>query len=133
MKIYKNPSRYLNHPIWRKNRLIILMKNPTCEKCNKPATDVHHRNKNKSDQRLKNLMACCHKCHLQFHKKEMGRKKEGQFRMCAECGKPFYAPPSYKKRGFFCNQKCYFKNLYKDFRKGKYDKREYGTYDRRKK
>lgn len=70
----KNPnwrgglSEYPNHYLMKKHRLIILMNNPKCEICGKNATEIHHRNKNKSDHRLKNLMAICSKCHIgKFH------------------------------------------------------------------
>lgn len=55
-------AEYPNHYLMKKNRLIILMNNPKCEICDKPATDIHHRNGNKADHRLSNLMALCHSC-----------------------------------------------------------------------
>lgn len=60
-------SEYPNHYLMKKNRLIILLNNPKCEICGKQATEVHHRNGNKADHRLKNLMASCHSCNAKIH------------------------------------------------------------------
>ena len=57
---------YPNHYLMKKNRLIILKRHPICEKCPKPATEVHHRNGDKSDHRLRNLMASCHPCNTKI-------------------------------------------------------------------
>jgi hypothetical protein len=56
-------AEYPNHYLMKKNRLIILLHHPKCEICSKLATQVHHKNSDKSDHRLSNLMAVCHKCH----------------------------------------------------------------------
>lgn len=55
-------AEYPNHYLMKKNRLIILMQNPKCEYCGKPATEVHHKDENKSNHKLSNLTATCHKC-----------------------------------------------------------------------
>jgi hypothetical protein len=56
-------SEYTNHSLMKKNRLIILMQNPKCEICGKPATEIHHKDGSKTNHRLSNLVAVCHKCH----------------------------------------------------------------------
>jgi len=57
-------AEYPNHYLMKKQRLIILMNNHECEICGKPATEIHHKNGNKADHRLSNLVAICHKCNL---------------------------------------------------------------------
>ena len=56
-------SEYPNHSLMKKNRLIILIHNPKCEYCGRPATEVHHKDGSKINHSLSNLMAVCHKCH----------------------------------------------------------------------
>lgn len=53
---------YPNHYLMKKNRLIILMHNPKCEYCGKPAIEIHHKDENKANHRLSNLAAVCRKC-----------------------------------------------------------------------
>lgn len=56
-------AEYPNHYLMKKNRLVILAKYPICQICNnKPSTEVHHRNGDKSDHSLENLAASCHPC-----------------------------------------------------------------------
>jgi hypothetical protein len=56
-------AEYPNHYLMKKNRLIILLHHPICEICKKkPATEVHHKNGDKSDHRLSNFKASCHSC-----------------------------------------------------------------------
>lgn len=62
-------SEYPNHYQMKKNRLIILINNPKCEKCRKSATQIHHRSGDKSDHRLSNLMASCQSCNLKMRPK----------------------------------------------------------------
>ena len=68
MKGKNNPNwkggiaEYPNHCLMKKNRLIILINNPKCEKCGKPAVEVHHRDGNKKNHKLSNLMASCCRC-----------------------------------------------------------------------
>ena len=68
-------AEYPNHYIMKKNRLIILIHNPICEICNeKPAVEVHHRNGNKADHRLRNLIASCHRCNSKIRFKPNNSK-----------------------------------------------------------
>jgi len=56
-------AEYPNHYLMKKNRLIVLKRHPICQKCKvSKSTEVHHRNGNKSDHRIINLMASCHSC-----------------------------------------------------------------------
>ncbi len=56
-------AEYPNHYLMKKQRLIVLKRHPICQKCKKrKSTQVHHRNGNKSDHRIKNLMASCQSC-----------------------------------------------------------------------
>ncbi len=59
-------SEYPNHYLMKKNRLIILLYNPKCEICGNLAVEIHHRNGDKSDHRLENLMPSCHKCNIRL-------------------------------------------------------------------
>jgi 5-methylcytosine-specific restriction endonuclease McrA len=60
-------SPYPKTGVLKKHQMIIRMEHPSCESCGAPATDVHHKNKNKSDHRLSNLQALCSRCHLIRH------------------------------------------------------------------
>jgi len=62
-------SPYPNHYRMMKQRLIILMEKPKCERCGKKATEIHHKDENKSNHGLSNLMAICHPCHMRFNSK----------------------------------------------------------------
>ena len=55
-------AEYPNHYLMKKNRLIILMQNPKCEYCGKPATQVHHKDGSKTNHSLSNLAASCQSC-----------------------------------------------------------------------
>lgn len=62
-------SLYPNISLLKKHRLIILTRHSKCEKCGKFATDVHHRNLDKSDHRLRNLMPSCRSCNVKLKHK----------------------------------------------------------------
>lgn len=74
----KNPrwnggtSEYPNHgtmKITRRQKLESV--NWICESCGGKATEVHHKDKTKTNHSLSNLIAVCHKCHMsKFHKGE---------------------------------------------------------------
>lgn len=72
----KNPNwrggvaDYPNHALMKKLRLKKLkQQNFKCQICGGKATEIHHRNRDKSDQRLRNYLALCHKCHISnFHR-----------------------------------------------------------------
>ena len=68
-------SEYFNHSEMKKARLKKLKKvNYICEICGEKATEIHHLDKIKSNHKLSNLIAVCHKCHIrQFHRNEIGR------------------------------------------------------------
>jgi len=59
-------SEYPNHYLMKKNRIVVLNKHPYCEKCGIKATEVHHRNGNKADHRIENLMPSCHRCNCKI-------------------------------------------------------------------
>ena len=44
----------------------------TCVKCGRKGLDVHHIDKDKTNNKEENLITLCHKCHMEFHSK--GRK-----------------------------------------------------------
>ncbi len=55
-------AEYPNHSLMKRQRLIILMHNPKCEYCGKPATEIHHKDENKANHKLSNLAPACRKC-----------------------------------------------------------------------
>lgn len=68
---------------WKKLRVLKLMKNPLCERCEKegivkPALDVHHKITILKDISKAfdedNLMSLCRKCHIKIHD-EMRKQK----------------------------------------------------------
>jgi hypothetical protein len=70
-------SEYPNHAEFKKKRIIILSAAYyTCEICKEnKATQVHHKDRNKANHELSNLIAVCQKCHINIHKEESGRPK----------------------------------------------------------
>ena len=60
------------------NRLIILMSNPQCELCGAEGKHVHHKNKNKADHNLSNLMVVCPMCHTSLHNKYSRVKEKAE-------------------------------------------------------
>ena len=71
-------AEYPNHALMKKQRLIILIKHPECEKCGEPAIEVHHKDKTKFNHKFSNLMALCSTCHKSFHLDTVGRHKKIQ-------------------------------------------------------
>ncbi len=41
--------------------------NYKCQICGKNTAYVHHKNRNKSDNRLENLQTLCNSCHMKYH------------------------------------------------------------------
>ena len=58
---------YPNHSLMKKNRIIILIQNPKCEICGDLATQIHHKDKSKTNHNLNNLMSICSRCHQHIH------------------------------------------------------------------
>ena len=79
----KNPNwrggvaEYKNHALMKKLRLQKLREEHfKCQVCGNKASQIHHINNDKSDQRLENFMILCRECHFQkFHRKDVGRRK----------------------------------------------------------
>lgn len=79
----KNPNwrggiaDYPNHALMKKLRSKKLkQQNFKCQLCGGKATEIHHRNRDKSDQRLRNYLAVCHKCHCAtFHRQPRSTSK----------------------------------------------------------
>jgi len=70
----KNPNwkggiaEYPDHCRMKRLRLQKLKEeNSRCQMCGGKAVEIHHRNGNKADQRIKNYMALCHSCHKKTH------------------------------------------------------------------
>ena len=64
---------YPDHYLMKKRRLIILINNPKCVYCGKPATQIHHKDEDKSNHDLSNLVPTCQCCNIKqsskFYKK----------------------------------------------------------------
>jgi 5-methylcytosine-specific restriction endonuclease McrA len=71
-------SEYPNHYYLKKQRLVKLNNiGFVCEKCKiKKAKEIHHKDRNKSNHKLNNLMALCVPCHLKIHAGEYGRPRK---------------------------------------------------------
>lgn len=66
----RNPrARY--HGLSAKSAHRLVERIGRCERCGHDGSDsrlgVHHRNRDKHDQRLENLEVLCHRCHMQEH------------------------------------------------------------------
>ena len=71
----RNPNaRY--HGLSSKSAARLVKRIGRCERCHHDGTesrlDIHHRNRDKHDQRLENLEVLCHRCHMQEHRDEIG-------------------------------------------------------------
>ena len=62
-------SQYKDHYLLKKLRKkIIIEKKGKCEICGGRGNEIHHRDENKANHVLENLILCCHKCHFKvFH------------------------------------------------------------------
>lgn len=69
----KDKYSYENHHLMKKNRLIKIkqQKKGKCEICGGNGKHVHHKDDNKTNHSLDNLILLCQKCHGRLHK---GRK-----------------------------------------------------------
>ena len=80
----------LNNAAWRKLRASVLMEQPLCPECQardvlEPATQVHHKDDNASNNTRSNLVGLCASCHSRHTAADMG----GNVRMgCDKDGKP---------------------------------------------
>lgn len=62
-------SGYKDHWTMKKNRLIKIKQcQGKCEICNKKGLQVHHRDENKQNHSLNNLIFLCIKCHKRLHR-----------------------------------------------------------------
>ena len=75
-----NPlARY--HGLSAKSAARLVKRIGHCERCGHDGSasrlDVHHRNRDKRDQRLENLEVLCHRCHMREHRYEIrcGRQR----------------------------------------------------------
>jgi len=71
----RNPqARY--HGLSAKEAARLVKRIGHCERCQGTGRasrlGVHHRNRNKKDQRPSNLEVLCHRCHMQEHRHEIG-------------------------------------------------------------
>lgn len=67
---------YKNHYLMKKLRLKKLESvKYRCESCGGKAHLIHHKNKIKSDQRIKNFMALCWSCHKKKYHNSYRKKK----------------------------------------------------------
>ena len=60
---------------WRAIRELKLATTPFCERCDAPATHVHHKDRNQQNNKPSNLESMCHACHEEEHKDERFGKK----------------------------------------------------------
>lgn len=80
----------LNNAAWRKLRASVLSEQPLCPECEarailEPATEVHHKNDNASDNSRENLIGLCRPCHSRHTAADRG----GNVRYgCDATGKP---------------------------------------------
>ena len=80
----------LNNAAWRKLRMRVLAEQPLCPECEardilEPATQVHHKDDNASNNTRSNLVGLCASCHSRHTAADMG----GNVRMgCDVTGKP---------------------------------------------
>jgi 5-methylcytosine-specific restriction endonuclease McrA len=71
----KNPAaRY--HGLSSSEAARIVLSVGRCQKCGSDGSDsrlgIHHKDRNKKNQRPSNLEVLCHRCHMQEHRDEIG-------------------------------------------------------------
>jgi len=59
----------VNRPAWQARQLCLMHDDNTCLLCGRETNQIHHINGNRKDNRVKNLMAICRKCHIEIHKR----------------------------------------------------------------
>jgi len=81
----KNPrwdggnSDYPDHAELKRVRIEVLKRaEGKCEICGKPAKVVHHKDENKSNHSLDNLIALCFNCHESLHCDDNGKSIRGK-------------------------------------------------------
>jgi hypothetical protein len=82
----------LNNAAWRKLRASVLSEQPLCPECEaravlEPATEVHHKNDNASDNSRENLVGLCKPCHSRHTARDMGKTVVDRLG-CDSSGKP---------------------------------------------
>ena len=76
--------------------------------------DVHHKDKNRKNCNIDNLMVLCKNCHVVEHVRLNGGRKTKMF-VCEVCGKEFR--DSDKRNRRFCSKECYYEIYNVDSRK----------------
>ena len=90
-----------------------------CERCgceDSMMLELHHKNRNHTDNRLENLEILCASCHTKEHREndylypkyiyKKERIKRDHYAVCEYCGKEFYNERLDKHRRF-CSRECY--------------------------
>jgi hypothetical protein len=67
---------YPNHTIMKKQRIIKLtQQNNKCELCGDKAYKIHHKDENKANHNLDNLIVVCDSCHGKLHRGQIKQSK----------------------------------------------------------
>ena len=66
-------KRVAKKKIWEPNRLIVITRNPQCELCGAKGEHVHHKDNNRTNHDLFNLMVLCSVCHSYLHRRKKSR------------------------------------------------------------
>lgn len=68
-------NKYLQNPEYKKNRKKLLALKPLCYICKKaPANEIHHKNYNKFNNSINNLLPLCRKCHKSYFHTKTAKK-----------------------------------------------------------
>lgn len=108
-QIHKGYRTFLKHKSYRRKKIYQLYNNQ-CYYCeNKEKLQIHHKDKNKKNNNIENLILVCIKHHKKLHR---GEKKDTLGKnykksICQQCKKEF----NYLYRiGKFCSKKCGYNN-----------------------
>jgi hypothetical protein len=63
------------HEIKRPQNFHFRNLHPKCEKCGKPITTIHHKDRNPRNNNSSNLMAVCSSCHIKIHTNQKSKSK----------------------------------------------------------
>lgn len=109
-RIHQILKDYISGGYRSRKKLRIL--NGGCKICHEKATILHHIDHNSHNNKLKNLLPVCIKCHHRLHRGDKRDTiKNFTTYICQACGKSFKRDYGSAYKGLFCSNKCKGKSM----------------------